>query len=66
MNFLRVGIVGIGATVAIVHHSPFLEAVNQVDQVGILFGLANEGRFQKLFGCRPLFLCLANTSRKLH
>lgn len=43
---LRIGIVGIGATVAIVHHPPFLVAVNQIDQVRILLGLADEGRFQ--------------------
>jgi hypothetical protein len=38
-----------------VHHPPFFEAVNQVDQVGILFGLADERRFQQLLGRWPLF-----------
>ena len=52
---LRVWIVGIGAAVAIVHHPPLLEAVNQVDQIRIFLRLADKGRFQQLFGCRPLW-----------
>jgi hypothetical protein len=51
---VRVGVVGIGAAIAVVHHLPLLVAVDQINEVRILFGLPDERRLQQFLGRRPL------------
>jgi hypothetical protein len=57
---VRVRVVGICATVAVVHHPPFFEAINQVNQVRILFRLADERRFQQFLGRWSLLISHVN------